>query len=388
MNIEQLFNEIDRKDIPQLLSDMVGMPSYDSERDIVEYIIRRFDKINVKYEITEVAPGRQNLIARIGTGNPILILNSHMDTVPPGDLNNWKNSPFELTRSGDQLIGLGACDAKGSLASMLTAFEVLAKNVSPLNGQLILQAVCCEETFARGTLAEVDRGITADAAIIGEPNQLIPMIGHKGGMRLAITVHGKAAHGSCPQEGINSVSKAAVIIQMLDVLAEEIFQRSTPLFGNASLAVTKVNGGEAVNVIPDSCTIVLDRRLIPGETVDGSISEISAVIDRAKESDPDLDVSVEKIIGIEPCKIGYEEPIIGVVQKSVVQVKNRKVEISGFLACCDMWCLVEGANIPTMILGPGETSIAHKANESIPVSDLYEAAKIYTAIAMNWFTQV
>jgi len=90
------------------------------------------------------------------------------------------------------------------------------------------------------------------------------------------------------------------------------------------------------------------------------------------------------MIGIEPCSISLAEPIVEVVKESVAQVKGKKQEVSGFSACCDMWCLMEGANIPTMILGPGKTSMAHKANESISVKDLYEAAMIYTAIAMNW----
>ena len=108
------------------------------------------------------------------------------------------------------------------------------------------------------------------------------MIGHKGGLRLYVTVFGKAAHGSAPQEGLNAISKMAQIMQVLDVLAEDIFQRRDPLFGNASLAISQINGGKAPNVIPDKCTVTLDRRLIPGETVDEAIKEISAVIDRAK----------------------------------------------------------------------------------------------------------
>ena len=380
----KLLDEISKVEIPEILSDLVSIPSYDSEQRVVEYIARRLEKIGVEYEVTEVAPTRQNVTASIGEEGRTLILNTHTDTVPPGNIENWKEPPLKLTRSGRDLFGLGSCDAKGSLASMLTAFEVLAHNTAFLNGRLILQAVCCEESGARGTLAEVRRGIAADAAIIGEPTGLAPMIGHKGGLGVEITVFGKAAHGSSPEEGINAISRMAGIIRALDALAEDISARRDPMFGNASLAVTRIHGGQAVNVIPDSCTIRLDRRLIPGETLVDALDEISAVVDGEMIVDRSSKASVEKTIGIEPCKISPEEPIVKVVKESIAQVRGKKQEVSGFSACCDMWCLVKGANIPTVILGPGKISMAHKANESISVDDLYDAAKIYAAIAVNW----
>ncbi len=384
MSVGKLLDRIDKRDIIELLSDLVSIPSHDSEQRVVEYIAGRLDRMNVEYEITEIAPTRQNLTAFTGDGHRSLILNSHIDTVPPGDTENWKSQPLELTRNGEALFGLGSCDAKGSLAGMLTAFELLARNSHLLDGRLIFEAVGCEETGGMGTLAEVERGVIADAAIIGEPTSLVPMIGHKGGMVLDITVLGKAAHGSAPQEGVNAISKTAQLLQSLDALGENISQRSDPLFGSASLAVTQISGGEAPNVIPDKCTFTLDRRLMPGETVDGALAEISAAIDAAKQADPELNVSVQKRVGIEPCRVSLEEPIVEVVRKSIAQVRGKKQEVSGFTACCDMWCLMVGASIPTMIFGPGETNVAHKANESIPVNELHEAAKIYAAIALNW----
>ena len=381
----KFLDEIDEMDIPELLSALVSIPSYDSEQRVVEYIARRLEEIGIGCKTTEVTPTRQNLTASIGEGEKTLIFNTHTDTVPPGNIENWRKPPLKLTRDGKDLFGLGSCDAKGSLASMLTAFEVLARNIPFLNGRLTLQAVCCEESRARGTLAEVKRGIAADAAIIGEPTNLVPMIGHKGGMGLEITVFGKAAHGSSPGEGINAISKMSGVIRALDALAEDISARRDPLFGSASLAITRIRGGQAPNVIPDSCTITLDRRLIPGEVLKNALDEISVVIDKEKAVDDSLSVSVKETIGIKPCKVSPEEPIVKVVKDSIVQVRGRKQEISGFPATCDMWCLVEGADIPTVILGPGKLSMAHKANESISVDDLYEAAKIYAAIALNWF---
>jgi acetylornithine deacetylase/succinyl-diaminopimelate desuccinylase family protein len=381
---KKVSEKIDEIEILELLSDLVNIPSYDSEQRVVEYIAGRLQKIGVEYEITQVAPARQNLIASTGEGEKSLIFNTHTDTVPPGNMENWKHPPLKLTRDGKDLFGLGSCDAKGSLASMLAAFEALACDASSLNGRVILQAVCCEETRARGTLAEVRRGVSADAAIVGEPTELIPRLGHKGGLGLEITVFGKAAHGSAPQEGINAISGMAGLMRSLDALAEDISKRNDPMFGSPSLAVTTISGGQATNVIPDKCTITLDRRLIPGETVKHALNEVSAVVDKEKSSSP-LMASIKKTIGIEPCKISLEESIAKVVKDSIAQVRGIDQEFSGFTACCDMWCLTQGAGIPAVILGPGKLSMAHKANEYVSLDELYLAAKIYAAIALNWF---
>ena len=383
----RLLNEIDQIKLPELLSDLVSIPSYDSEQRIVEYVGRRLEKAGAEYEITEVAPARQNLTASIGAGGNTLVFNTHMDTVPPGSSDNWKEPPLKLTRIGSDLFGLGSCDAKGSLAAMLAAFEVLARRAPSLGGRLVLQAVCCEESRARGTMAEVKRGITAAAAIVGEPTDLVPMIGHKGGLGLEIAVYGKAAHGSAPEQGINAISKMAGIVRSLDVLASDISARQDPLFGSASLAVTSINGGQARNVIPDKCIIALDRRLIPGETPEGARDEISKVIDREKGLDPSLVVSLEERIGIKPCSISPEEPIVKTAKESIAWVRGVKQEVAGFPATCDMWCLVEEANIPTLIFGPGKLSMAHKANENICADDLYEAAKIYVAVTLKWLNE-
>jgi len=384
MIAKNLFDEIDKIDIIEILSDLVSIPSYESEQGVVEYIEQRLRKLGVELEFTEVAPGGQNLIASIGSSGKGLIFNSHTDTVSPGNIENWDQSPYKLTRKGDELFGLGSCDAKGSLASMLVAFEALANRPSLLKGRLILQAVCCEETRGRGTLAETTKGIKADAAIIGEPTELVPMIGHKGGLGVEVTVFGKSAHASSPEEGINAISNMAKVIQALDKLAEDISRRYDPLIGKASLAVTQISGGRATNVIPDQCAITIDRRLIPGETLKDAFNEIVAMIDNEKRTNPSLAVSIEEKIGIDPCRISPEEFIVKTVKDSIYQVTGESREATGFSACCDMWCLVERANIPTVILGPGKLSMAHKVNESISVRELYEAVKIYTAIALNW----
>ncbi len=386
MDKKKLFGEIDQIDIASILSALISIGSYESEQGIVEYIIKRLEKLPVKYEIHEVTPINHNLIASIGNEGKSLIFNTHTDTVPPGDTNTWKYHPLEPKIEDEKIFGLGSCDAKSSLASMLVAFEIIARYSSILNGKLIFQAVCCEESRARGTLAEVERGVQADAAIVGEPTELMPKIGHKGGLGLEITTFGKSAHGSSPDEGINAIIDMMHIICELENLSANISKRHNSLLGNPSLAVTTIAGGKAPNVIPDKCMITVDRRLIPGETIKNALDEINAIINKQKELFPRQYVTVKELIGLEPCIISTEEPIVKTVLNSIQEVTGTSVEPSGFTACCDMWCLVQKANIPTVILGPGKLSMAHKANEYVSIKELYQAAKLYMCVALNWLT--
>lgn len=368
---------IESSDVLCVLSDLVSMPSYESEDAIVEYISKRARDCHANYEITNVAPGRDNITLTVsnGTGKS-LIFNTHMDTIPPSAISEWKTDPFKLESSSDMLYGLGSCDAKSSLSAMLVAFEALARNLHLINGRLTLQAVCCEETQARGTLKEVERGVSADAVIIGEPTNLFPMIGHKGGLSLKITTLGKSSHASIPQRGENAISKMANVICKLDELSKEINKRYDELLGNASLTVTTIHGGQATNVVPDRCVATIDRRLITGETVNSAIAEIMSITEG--------DTLIETMIGVDPCVISPEEPILKVVQDSIYQVTGEIREPSGFKACCDMWCFVQKLHVPTLILGPGELSQAHKANESVSMKQVCDAAKIYACIALNW----
>lgn len=384
MDKKRLFDEINRIDIVSILSDLISISSYESEQGIIEYISQRLEKLRVKYEIHEVTPINHNLIASIGNEGKSLIFNTHTDTVPPGNINTWKYHPLEPKIEDEKIFGLGSCDAKASLASMLVAFETIARYSSVLNGTLTFQAVCCEESRARGTLAEVNRGIRADAAIVGEPTELMPKIGHKGGLGLEITTFGKSAHGSAPNEGINAIIDMMHIIQELENLSAFISKRHNYLLGNPSLAVTTITGGNAPNVIPDKCMITVDRRLIPGETVNSALDEINAIINKQKGRFYRQNVIIREVIGIEPCIVSSEEPIVRTVLKSIHEVTGRDIMPSGFTACCDMWCFVQKANIPTVILGPGNLSMAHKANEYVVIKELYEAVKIYMNIALNW----
>ncbi len=369
----------------QLLQDLIRIPSYQTESDVVQYLAKRFEKLGIPYRTRKInEAGRENIVATWGEGERSLILNSHMDTVSPGDPAEWTHPPFSAEIADGKVYGRGAADAKGSLAAMISALESIVRSGNPLDGKLILTAVAYEEESGLGTEAEVTGGTLADAAIIGEPTELQVHVAHKGVVRLAVTTHGKAAHASEPWEGVNAISKMGGVTACLDRLAEEIFQRVDPLLGPATLAVTKVEGGIGRNIIPPSCRLVLDRRILPKETLESAQKEIEDALDRLQKEDPHLKVTVKLLSFAEAAATSPEDRIVQVALGSRSEVLQEVSEAGGFGACCDMRFLKNQGRVPSIILGPGSLSLAHKTDEFVQIDEYLKAVDLYQRIVLNW----
>jgi len=386
-------------DVVSLLQDLVRIPSHESEREVVGYLSKRFEALGIPHTTRQVGDGgRDNFIATWGGGKPgrqghytpSLIFNSHIDTVSPGDAEEWNLDPFSgdliegTEGSGDRIYGRGSADAKGPLAAMIAAFESIVRSEIALRGRLILTAVAFEETQGLGTEAEVLGGTKADAAIVGEPTGLELHIAHKGVARIDVTTRGKPAHASEPWEGTNAISKMGKVILALDELAETVSKKRDPLLGKATLAVTRINGGIGLNVVPPQCKISLDRRLLPSENPEEAQKEIDSVLRRLEAEDASFKAETSLFSAAEAAATPEEAPIVQEALRSRTEVLGTPSNAGGFAACCDMWHLKNQGGIPTVILGPGKLNMAHKRDECIEVSELEQAVEIYRNIALRW----
>lgn len=371
----------------KLLQDLIRVPSYKRESEVVGFLAKRFDHLGIPYRTRNLKEeGRENIVATWGEGERSLIFNSHMDTVSAGEPDQWSHSPFGGEIYDGKIYGRGSADAKGSLAAMISVLEDIVQSGNPLNGKLILMAVGYEEESGIGTESEVFDGILADAAIIGEPTDLQVHVAHKGVLRLNVTTHGKAAHSSEPWEGTNAISKMGHVISRLDRLAESISERKDTLLGPATLALTQIQGGIGRNIIPPSSLLVLDRRLLPDETPESAQKEIEAVLDQLREEDPDFQHTVELLSRAESAATPVEEQIVQVALNSRSEVFSEDSEAAGFGACCDMRFLRNQGQVPSIVLGPGSLSVAHKIDEFIPVDEYLKAVSLYRRIVDNWFS--
>jgi len=339
-----------------------------------------FKRMGFATELQHLAEGRANVIGRFDNGaGPRLALNSHIDTVPVGT--GWTTDPFRLTERNGHLYGRGACDAKGSITSMVEAGRLLLAMRDAWRGTLILAFVADEEIDSTGAKALVTLAPPIDLVVVGEPTSNAVYSAHKGCVRPVIRISGRAAHSGRPELGVNAILSAARLLQLLDERDRKLRTRSHALVGKASLTVTRITGGIADNVVPDNCEIVLDERLLPGDECETALNELRALLGRAKRDhgvEAEI-VSVHSIAG--PTETALDHPI---VREAVAASSRHGITLpqpAGLTGGCDL-VHFHSSGAVGVILGPGSLDVVHQPNEFVPKNDLTQAAMIYRDIAL------
>lgn len=331
----------------------------------------------------EVEPGRPNVLAafRFGPG-PDLMLTAHTDTVPvtPGAIRDL----LRATEEDGLLYGRGACDDKGPLLAMLAACRLVAARARagmPLRGTLWFAGVMGEESGGEGSRYLAANGPLPDAAVVGEPTEMEPVLGHKGSYRKRFVFHGRAVHSSDPSLGENAGYHAARFVSAVEDLNEELATVTHPLFGRAVVSANVIRGGEKVIVVPDRCEVHVDRRLLPGETEAVAAAEMEVILDRLRDRYPALRVDVEDLgMGKTPAELAPDHPLARTLKRCIEEVTGREAAFGGYRAGTDM-TFFTAAGVPTMIFGPGSISVAHTVDEMIPLDEFDAAVLVYARLA-------
>jgi len=339
-----------------------------NERAIAKYIKDFLDDLKIPTEIIEFEKNRFDVVASIGSGKG-LMLNGHMDTVPAGDINNWKYDPFEARIVDGKIFGRGTSDMKGGIASILAAVKNLSKE--NFKKKLLLTFVADEEVALKGSeyLIKNRKGIFKDIkyGVVAECNNLNLTIAQKGIVHLKVKFKGKAAHGSRPESGDNAIYKAADFIQEIRKLIEQLKKRRNVILGSGTINIGTINGGTKINVVPDFCDVEVDRRTIPGETSDYAIKQIRKILKKLKLK---ADIEIEASCRL-PMQFSDKLEIIKLI-KSITKVKM--IGSSGY---DEAELYYRDAGIPSVTLGPGISNQAHVADEYIPIKNLQKATNIY-----------
>jgi acetylornithine deacetylase len=305
-----------------------------------------------------VRSGR-NIHAVIGKGRPALLLNSHLDTVPANP--SWTRDPFKPRRIGDRLYGLGASDAKASLAAMLSALPMIAQRVKRRGGKVVFAATCDEETGGKGLEVLLPRLGRMDAAVIGEPTACDPYTGQRGLVILKATARGRSAHASRPQRGINALEIAARDILNLGKLR----LRRHPLMGAGSVAATMIQGGTRRNVIPAACEFWIDIRTTPRDPNASVVRRVSRLLVS--------EVTVHSM-RLDAVETSPREPIV-----RAAQAAHPGGRPGALMGTSDLvFCAKRG--IPGVILGPGFPRLSHAPDEYVTDGQLRKAATLYPLI--------
>jgi len=338
-----------------------------NETQVAKFIKDFLEDLNFSIELMEFEPNRFNVVASIGNGKG-LMLNGHMDTVPVGDIKNWKYDPFEGKIIDEKIYGRGASDMKGGIAAILAAAKKLSNE--NLKGKLLLTFVADEEVALRGSkfLIENKKEIFKDIkyGVVAECNDLNLTIAQKGITDIKVKFKGKAAHGSRPELGDNAIYKAAEFIQELRKLIGQLKNKKNPVLGSGTINVGVIKGGTKINVVPDYCEVEVDRRLIPGETPGIAINQIKNLLKRLK-----LKAEVVSEVNRLSMQIDKNSELIRILNQIG---KFKTIGESGYT---EIELYYRDAGVPCVTLGPGISKTAHVADEYIPVKNLQKATKIY-----------
>ncbi len=360
--------------------------------------------------------GRVNLVAKIGAGKPVLVLDGHMDVVPAGDPSKWSFDPYCGEVRGGRILGRGSADVKGGLTSLIFAFDALSRIEEELSGTLVLAAVADEETGGSlGTGWLLERGILeCDACLVAEPSgTAAAFLGEKGFCWLEVRARGAPAHASLPMLGENAIEKAARVIPVLkrvesmevdvpeeleDVIASsgevyaemarergasrEAIEALAKVAGMYTVNIGIVRGGTKINVVPESCALQVDIRIPPGGSLKSVREIVRELLDRAGLKG----LEVEFLAGSEPSYTPPKERICESLLESirdVLKTEGRLLCITGFTDAR----FFRARGIPAVVYGPGELGAAHAYDEHVRIEDVVRATQVIACTALDYLTR-
>ncbi|MEM4416700.1 MAG: M20 family metallopeptidase [Nitrososphaerota archaeon] len=350
------------------------------ELEAASYLADRLAELGLRVRVLDHGGGRGSVLGILDSGvsGPVLMLNSHLDTVPAGAVDEWPFHPFESGVVDGVLRGRGSVDAKGCLTAMLAALKIMSP---PRRGRLVFAGVADEEVGGLGTAKVAKLLDRVDYSVFGEPTDLTPLTGNRGRCEIEIEVRGRPAHASTPSKGVNAISAAARIVAGLSRL-EKGFGRRHRLMGRNTDAVTMISGGLKSNVVPDKCSITVDVRTVPETDLDDAVKAVGKTVSRYAGS-AKASLSVKSYL-----PPAWTDENSKLVKSAVKALRSLGIvrRPSALKATTDFSRLLKYHRSEGLILGPGDLSLAHTFREEVPVKELILAARAYALIAEDILT--
>ncbi len=366
------------------------------EAALTAHLERLLAGLGLRTHRQAVAPGRENLVARLEgrvppkRGGPLVILSAHQDTVPADGMTI---EPFAPRVSGGRLYGRGACDVKGGMAAMLAAVARLAHQRPPGRPSVVVACTVDEEYAFTGAAA-----LTADwrrssgglissrpvAAVVAEPTSLDVIVAHKGVVRWRCRTRGRAAHSAQGAPGDNAIYKMARVLTAVERYQREVIPglAAHPLCGPVTANVGTIHGGSSINIVPEQCQIELELRLPPGVTpaaARGHLLDYLAVevpLDPPPEHDPPY-------MAGPPLGDDANGPLAERLAATAGEVTGRDCRRRG-VAFATEAAFFARAGCPAVVFGPGSIQQAHTADEWLLLEQLHQAEEILYRFVMEW----
>lgn len=360
----------------ELARTLVRFPSLNppgEEKGCAGYVAGLLEQAGFEVELHEFAPGRPSMVARLRGASDLkpLAFTGHLDVVPLGD-KPWSAPPFAADIRDGKLFGRGSSDMKAGVAAFMAAAIARAKGERPRRG-LTLVITAGEETGCEGAfhLAKIGALGPAELLIVAEPSSNLPIIAHKGSVRLRISAKGRTAHSSMPELGDNAISKIATWIRRIEAVTFERYAH--PLLGSTTACVTTVSGGQNINSVPDSAAFTVDFRTVPSHHHRELVNGIRSLCGE--------EASIEVVTDFKGFATAPDDRAIEPLMAILGDRMGRRPAPAGAPYFTDASALVPGFNdVATVVIGPGEAAQCHQTDEFCYVHRIDEAFEIYGAL--------
>ena len=338
----------------------------------------------IAYESFEKQPGRTNVVARIGSGRPRIVVPIHFDTVPAGD--GWTSDPFEPVVRDGRMTGRGAKDNKGPMAGMMLAARFLKEHEREFSGQLIFIGAADEEAgSALGMQYLLDEcGLEAEAAIVPDAgyDMRIIDVGEKGLLHLKVRAVGRQAHGSEPERG------ASALWPMVDFLiAIRRWRPPDPqsdLFTAPTLNIGAIHAGSVPNMVPGQCECMIDIRYLPGTDGQAILDHLGCVLREVQKVSPGVRMDLETLSHQLPSLVSPDHPMVAHLESETEAVTGRRPVRRGQSgATVAKFLILHG--IPAIGFTCGPEGAEHMADEAIDLAELGQFAEVMTRVLLDLF---
>lgn len=329
--------------------------------------------------VLEERRGRPSIvgIARGTGGGRSLMLNGHLDTV---GVAGYDGDPFNGETQNGKIFGRGAFDMKGGVAAILVA--AARASGAGLAGDVLVTLVADEEFGSIGT-EEVLRHYRADAAVVAEPSGLELTLAHRGFAWFEVHLRGRAAHGSMPGQGVDAIAHAGLVLRELDELRARIeASPAHPLLGHGAVRVSMISGGADAATVAPSCTLTIERRMLPGQTPDAVEAELWEILDHLGRATSGFQFTLTRLVARGAFEADPEWPIVRAVAGSAERVLGRKPAARGEPFWSDAGLILE-AGIPCLLLGV-DGGGAHADLEWTSIASVHRLADILAGTIVDF----
>lgn len=409
----EAYMDAHQDDAVALLREMVQQPSVQGhEKGVQEVVIKKLKGLNLQVDVWDpqaselegnpyyiasrnTYAGSPNVVGALkgAGGGKSIILNGHIDVVPEGDLTQWNQPPFSGHMAGGKMYGRGTTDMKGGNVALILAMEAIIRSGVKLEGDVIFESVVEEESGGVGSLATVLRGYTADAALIPEPTKMKLFIKQQGSMWFRVAVEGRSAHGGTRYEGVSAIEKAWKVHEaILQLEKRRNAAVDDPLYQHIPIPlpinVGKIIGGSWPSSVADLVTLEGRIGIGPNEEVNQVKKQLIDCVNHVNSQDEWLKehpASVQFFGGIwQPNHVAADHPFVKTLSEEFEHVYNRPITIEASPWGTDAGMLGKAGNIPALVIGPGETKMAHYPNEYIDLREMIVAARLFARTILSW----